>query len=202
MIYGDQGVPQSTVVKKHLLYHKKVAPMLKSLFCNNAGLTLLEILIVVILMSIIAAVAVPRLSTSTDEAQVNTLDTNLSALRYAIEQYAAQHNSRFPGQYKETDGTTTVTTDAEALSAFTAQLTTYSDRNGKTSVTKDVDFPFGPYFRGALPKNPLPVPSNTVVADFDEVGSITNTGAVDGSGWKVAVQTGLVIANNDQYDDR
>jgi prepilin-type N-terminal cleavage/methylation domain-containing protein len=176
--------------------------MPKSMPPNNTGLTLIEILIVVILMGIIAAVAVPRLSTSTNEAQVNMLDTNLSTLRNAIEQYAAQHNGRFPGQYKETDGTTVVTTDAEALAAFTAQLTAYSDRDGKTSASKDVNFPFGPYFRNALPKNPLPAPSNTVVADFDELGSITNTGAVSGSGWKVAVQTGQVIANNDQYDDR
>jgi prepilin-type N-terminal cleavage/methylation domain-containing protein len=176
--------------------------MLKPTSHNNTGLTLIEILIVVILMGIIAAVAVPRLSTSTNEAQVNTLDTNLSALRNAIEQYSAQHLGRYPGQYKETDGTTAVTTDAEAQAAFTAQLTTYSDRNGKTSATKDVNFPFGPYFRGALPKNPLPTASNTVAADFDEVGSIANTGAVSGLGWKVAVQTGQIIANNDQYDDR
>lgn len=176
--------------------------MSKSRSHNSTGLTLIEILIVVILMGTIAAVAVPRLSTSSDEAQVSTLDANLSALRYAIEQYAAQHNGRFPGQFKETDGTTVVTTDTEARAAFTAQLTAYSDKNGKTSASKDVNFPFGPYFRNALPQNPLPMPSNTVAADFDEVGSITNTGAAGGSGWKVAVQTGQVIANHDQYDDR
>jgi prepilin-type N-terminal cleavage/methylation domain-containing protein len=169
---------------------------------DKKGFTLIEILIVVILMGIIAAVAVPRLTTSTNEAQVNTLDTNVTAIRNAIELYAAQHNGRLPGQYKETDGTTAVTTDGEAA-AFVAQLTLYSDKSGKTSAAKDtVNYPYGPYFRDILPKNPLPTPSNTVVADFDEVGSITNTGAAGGLGWKVAVQTGQIIANNDQYDDR
>jgi general secretion pathway protein G len=176
--------------------------MLRFALPNHKGLTLIEILIVVILMGIIAAVAVPRITPSTQDASTNTLDTNLAALRNAIEQYAAQHNGRFPGQYKETDGTTAVTTDTEAATAFTAQLTQYSDKNGKTSAAKDVNYPLGPYFRGGMPKNPLPTPNNTVVADFDEVGNIANTGAAGGSGWKVAVQTGQIIANNDQYDDR
>jgi prepilin-type N-terminal cleavage/methylation domain-containing protein len=170
---------------------------------NAKGLTLIEVLIVVILMGIIAAVAVPRITPSTNEASINTLDTNLAALRSAIEQYAAQHNGRFPGQYKETDGTTAVISDAEAAAAFVAQLSQYSDKNGKTSATKDaVNFPLGPYFRGSLPKNPLPTADSTVVADFDELGNIANTGATGGTGWKVAVQTGQIIANNDQYDDR
>jgi prepilin-type N-terminal cleavage/methylation domain-containing protein len=170
---------------------------------NAKGLTLIEILIVVILMGIIAAVAVPRITPSTQDASTNTLDTNLAALRSAIEQYAAQHNGRFPGQYKETDGTTAVTTDTEAATAFVAQLTQYSDKNGKTSATKDVvNFPMGPYFRAGIPKNPLPTSNNTVVADFDELGNIANTGAAGGTGWKVAAQTGQIIANNDQYDDR
>ena len=54
--------------------------MSKSRSHNSTGLTLIEILIVVILMGTIAAVAVPRLSTSSDEAHVNTLDANLSVL--------------------------------------------------------------------------------------------------------------------------
>jgi type II secretory pathway pseudopilin PulG len=202
MPYRNQVIPQSNEAKIRSSPHRKVDPMHESMSHNNTGLTLIEIFIVAILMGTIAAVAVPRLSTSTDEVQVNVLDANLLALRHAIEQYAAQHNGRFPGQYKEADDTTTVTTDAEALAAFTAQLTTYSDKNGKTSVAKDANFPFGPYFRDALPTNPLPMPSNTVTADFDEVGNITNSGAVGGLGWKVAVQTGQVIANNDRYDDR
>ncbi|GIX45901.1 MAG: hypothetical protein KatS3mg131_0112 [Candidatus Tectimicrobiota bacterium] len=169
---------------------------------NARGLTLVEILIVVILMGIIAAVAVPRFATTTSEAQLNTLDANLSALRNAIELYAAQHNGRYPGQYKETDGTTAVANDAEAAAAFIAQLTQYSDKNGKTSTTKDPNFPYGPYFREGIPINPLPTPSNAVVADFDETGNIAGTGATGGTGWKVAVQTGQIIANNDQYDDR
>lgn len=170
---------------------------------RNKGLTLIEVLIVIILMGIIAAVAVPRFSATTSDALENALDANLGSLRSAIELYAAQHGSRYPGQYKETDGTTAVISDAEAAAAFIAQLTQYSNAAGKTSTSKDtVNYPYGPYFREGIPKNPIPNADNTVVADFDEVGNIANTGAVGGLGWKVAVQTGHIIANNDKYDDR
>jgi prepilin-type N-terminal cleavage/methylation domain-containing protein len=170
---------------------------------NQKGLTLIEVLIVIILMGIIAAVAVPRFSNTTTDALENALDANLGSLRSAVELYAAQHGGRYPGQYSETDGTTAVTTDAEAAAAFIAQLTQYSDKLGKTSATKDTaNFPYGPYFREGIPVNPLPTEDNAIAADFDEVGNIANTGAANGTGWKVAVQTGHIIANNDQYDDR
>ncbi len=169
---------------------------------NQRGLTLIEILIVVILMGIIAAVAVPRFTSATKDAKENTLDTNVGALRNAIELYASEHTGRYPGMYKETDGTTATTTDALAATAFVAQLSNYSDANGKISATKDSSYPFGPYFRRGIPNNPLPSKSNTVVADFDEVGDISGGGASGGSGWLAAVLTGQIVANNDDYDDR
>ena len=170
---------------------------------NQNGLTLIEILIVVVLMGIIAAVAIPRFSTTTQEALENTLDANLASLRNAIELYAAQHGGRYPGQFKETDGTTAVASDAEATAAFTAQLTRYSNVQGKTSTSKDAaNYPFGPYFREGLPKASLPTESNTVIADYDEVNDIANTVASDGTGWKIAVQTGQIIVNDKDYDER
>lgn len=169
---------------------------------GQKGLTLVEVLIVVILMGIIAAVAIPRFTTATNDAQDNALNANLATMRTVIELYAAQHQGRYPGQMKETDGTTAVGSAAEASTAFTAQLTQYSDTNGKVSATKDPLYPYGPYFRNGIPKNPLPANSNTVTADHTTLATITNTGTVGGTGWKVAVQTGQVIANNDNYDDR
>ena len=168
---------------------------------NQRGLTLVEILIVVILLGIIAAVAVPQFSTTTKDARENTLDSNLAALRNAIELYAAQHNGVYPGQI-DTDGSTPTGDDPTATAAFIAQLTQYSKVTGETSTTKDPTFPFGPYFRKGIPDNPLPTTSTAVAADYDEVGDIANTGPASGSGWKVAIPTGQIIANDDDYDDR
>jgi prepilin-type N-terminal cleavage/methylation domain-containing protein len=170
---------------------------------KQQGLTLVEVLIVVVLMGIIAAVAIPRFSTTTQEALENTLDANLASMRNAIELYAAQHAGRYPGQFKETDGATLVANDAEAAAAFIAQLTQYSNINGKTSTSKDAaNFPYGPYFREGIPKASLPTESNTVTADFDEVNDIANSLTADGTGWKVAVQTGQIIVNDKDYDHR
>ncbi len=170
--------------------------MIRSNIRGQTGLTLIEVLIVVILMGIIAAVAIPRFTTATNDAQDNTLNANLATLRTTVELYAAQHNGRYPGQYKETDGTTAVATNAEAATAFVAQLLQYSDNNGKVSATKDPLYPHGPYFRTGMPNNPLPTSSNTVVADFSTGATLVGTGAANGTGWKVAAQTGQVIANN------
>lgn len=170
---------------------------------KQQGLTLVEVLIVVVLMGIIAAVAIPRFSTTTQEALENTLDANLASMRNAIELYAAQHAGRYPGQLKETDGSTAVANDTEAATAFVAQLTQYSNIDGKTSTSKDAaNFPYGPYFREGIPKASLPTESNTVAADFDEVNDIANTLTTDGTGWKVAVQTGQIIVNDKDYDHR
>ena len=169
---------------------------------NQKGLTLIEILIVVILMGIIAAVAVPRFTSATKDAKENTLDTNLGALRTAIELYASEHIGRYPGMYLETTGLTVTTTDVLAKTSFEKQLSLYSDASGKTSTTKNASFPYGPYFRKGIPENPLPSKSNVVAADFNEVGDISAGGAVGGTGWKVAVLTGQIVANNSLYDDR
>jgi len=176
--------------------------MIRKIVRDQKGLTLVEMLIVVILMGIIAAVAIPRFTTATNDALDNTLSANLASLRTVIELYAAQHNGRFPGQVKETDGTTAVSSNAEAATAFVAQLAQYSDVSGKVSATKDPNYPFGPYFRTGIPKNPLPSNSSTVVADYVTVATLVGTGASGGTGWKVAAQTGQIIANNSNYDNR
>src|SRR5450759_1499239 len=62
----------------------------------QAGFTLVELLIVVIILAILAAIVIPQFSSSTKDAQESALDANLSALRSAIELYKVQHTS-YPG---------------------------------------------------------------------------------------------------------
>ena len=170
---------------------------------GQTGLTLIEVLIVVILMGIIAAVAIPQFTTATTDAQNNALNANLATLRTTVDLYAAQHNGRFPGQYLETTGATVTTSDVIAATAFVAQLTQYSDATGKVSLTKDpVLYPYGPYFRSGMPNNPLPASKNTVAADFAILTTLVGTVAAGQGGWKVAVLTGQVIANHAAYETR
>lgn len=163
------------------------------------GFTLIEILIVVIILGILAMVIVPQISVSTEDAKVATLKTNLGNMRSAIELYYYQHGNKYPGQVKETDGTTAVTSDAEALAAFTAQLTKYTDANGKTSNSKTGAFTYGPYLKDGLPTNPFK--DDTTACDFDEA-DITVRTADASTGWKFHPVTGVLFANDHtDHDD-
>jgi prepilin-type N-terminal cleavage/methylation domain-containing protein len=171
--------------------------MMKNASLNNKGFTLVELLIVVIILAVLAAIVVPQFGSSTEDAKVSTIKTDLAALRNAIELYYHQHDSRYPGVVKETDGDTD--TDATTCpAAFVAQLTQYSDRTGKTSGTKTGAFQYGPYIKAqSLPANPfLTTNADDVECDVTE-DDLTVAVAVDGNpGWKFYTKIGRFVAND------
>lgn len=65
---------------------------------NRRGFTLLELLIVVIIIAILVAVALPLYGRAVEKGRMAEAITNLGALRGALLRYYTQHN----------DGTTTV----------------------------------------------------------------------------------------------
>ncbi|MBC8442434.1 MAG: prepilin-type N-terminal cleavage/methylation domain-containing protein [Deltaproteobacteria bacterium] len=165
---------------------------------GNHGFTLIEILIVVMVLGILAMVIVPQITVSTQDAKVSTLQTNLSAMRNAIELYAVQHNGAYPGLY---DGVTagatpTLSIAGNVVAAFTNQLTQYTDINGIFAVTKDSTYKFGPYLKGAaLPTNPF-TDSATVACDIAIDVITTKALTVPATAWKFYVITGILIAND------
>ncbi|MGF1615108.1 MAG: type IV pilin protein, partial [Gammaproteobacteria bacterium] len=58
---------------------------------DACGFTLVELLIVVVILAILAAVAVPQFTRSTDDAKLSALDSTLSRMRSAIDLYYQQH---------------------------------------------------------------------------------------------------------------
>jgi prepilin-type N-terminal cleavage/methylation domain-containing protein len=164
---------------------------------DQSGFTLIEMLVVVIILGILAMIIVPQITVSTEDARLNTLQTNLNTVRSAIELYAAQHSSKYPGMYKETDGTA-VTTDAEARTAFLAQMTLFSDINGVTSATPSATYKFGPYVKlgpNTLPTNPYNE-SSDVVCDFDENDLTAARTAAGAQGWQYFAPLGIFFAND------
>jgi len=110
--------------------------------------TLVEILIVVVILGILAAIAVPKLSNASQMARESTLKDNLRLLRTQINVYRANHQDVSPGYPGgDTDQTPT-------MQAFSDQLTLFTDTSGNTSPTPTPSCKWGPYFT-QLPQNPV-----------------------------------------------
>lgn len=75
----------------------------------NRAFTLVEILIVVVILGILAAVVIPQFVNASDEAQVGNVETQLRTLRTQIQLFRAQSDTNdFPALVAgETDGTVT-----------------------------------------------------------------------------------------------
>jgi len=112
------------------------------------ALTLVEMLIVVAILGILAAVALPTFQSHTQQAKEAAAKDNLRILRNAIELYAAQHNGIPPG-YENGDITTT-----PHYICFGSQLFKSTNINGQIANTRSPDYPFGPYL-SAIPSNPF-----------------------------------------------
>lgn len=164
-------------------------------FINDlSGFTLIEMLIVIVVLGILAMIIIPQITVSTEDAKVSTIQTNLSGVRSAVETYFAQHNNTYPGEKNETSGAD-VTSDAQAATAFIAQLTKYSAASGLVSNAKNTTYKFGPYIKGAgFPANPF-TSTNNVNCDYDET-NITVRVADGTSAWKFFPKTGVFIAND------
>lgn len=145
---------------------------------------------VVAIMGIIAAIAVPRVASSTSQSSANALKATLFNVRSAIDIYYAEHN-RFPGY----DPSTGVANNSQ----FIKQLTMYSDAAGNTNPNYTSTYLFGHYLRAPFPANPAnklntvhvkPLPNSPEPAD----------GAV---GWVAVLSTGefAVSATDAQLDN-
>jgi len=164
---------------------------------DQAGFTLIEMLIVVIILGILAMLIIPQVSVSTDDARLNTLSSNLGSMRNAIELYYHQHNETYPGR-NDNSGTATVDA-AVAATAFLEQLTQYTDDHGDVAVARDATHIYGPYLKSnTLPMNPYNN-DNTVVCDTT-TNDITDRTSGGTNGWRFYTLTGVLMANDGAHD--
>ena len=163
---------------------------------NESGFTLLEMIIVIIIMGILAAVIIPQISTSTEDAKLSSVKTDLSTMRNAVEIYYAQHNSTYPG-FNDNAGTAGPVLAGPAATAFVEQLTQYTDINGDVQGTKDATHKYGPYIKGGkLPLNSYN-DSNAVVCDVATQDiTVRAWDGVGTAGWHFYTQTGVLVAND------
>jgi general secretion pathway protein G len=66
--------------------------------CKNCGgFTLIELVVVVMILGILAAIAAPRLFGTSNQAVDNSARQSLSVVRNAIDKYTAEHAGALPG---------------------------------------------------------------------------------------------------------
>lgn len=168
------------------------------------GFTLIELLIVVIIVAILAAIAIPQFSGSTVDAQEATMDANLSTMRTAIELYRVQHNNTFPAVNPSVGGAACTQTPgtgaANAAATFTEQLTNFSDAQGHTCAAGGGTYLFGPYLR-AIPAEPISNPSSNIVAMINTQAA-PPAPAAGSNGWRYNTATGRFELNNSGNDRR
>ena len=64
---------------------------------KNKAFTLVELLVVIIIIGILAAVAIPQFGDSSADAKQAALKENLRTMRSAVEAYYIDHTSTYPG---------------------------------------------------------------------------------------------------------
>src|SRR2546428_10029729 len=98
---------------------------------RKSGFTLVEILIVVIILGILAAIVIPQFTSASQDARKNSLVSQLQTLRSQLELYKLQHLDKLPS--------TLIGLTAPSSSAW-EQLTSKTDNTGAIGVT--TAFPF------------------------------------------------------------
>jgi len=177
---------------------------LRHLQGRGEGFTLVELLIVVIILSILAAIVVPQFASSTTDAKYSTLDTNLGALRAATEVYYQQHGA-YPSAVASSGGTPPTggaagTGAAASAQAFIDQLTMYSNAAGQTATNSDTNYKYGPYLKKGVPVEPI---SNSAAIEISTAGLLGMTAtAATNAGYKFDNKTGQLIANTTSLQTR
>lgn len=177
------------------------------------GFTLVELLIVVIILAILAAIVVPQFASTTNDARDSAADSTLAGLRAAIDLYYQQHNNTYPGantavpsaSCSGTSGTGVATGGAgtTATTAFMEQLSLYTDAaGGACSVRDATNHRFGPY----LKKSDIPTDPYVIVSALETVavGDLNMAASADPGpgGFKFDTQTGKIIINLRAEEDR
>ena len=173
----------------------------------QAGFTLVELLIVVIILTVLAAIIVPQFSSATIDAKEAALDANLARMRSAVELFQAQHNGKYPGSMAATGAScpssgTAGTGTAGSAQAFIDHMLMYSNAEGQTCSIGDSTFKYGPYLRKGIPHDSL----NGKGAVVGEI-VVTSTGtplapAAATGGWAYDTKSGQLVMNSNANDTR
>jgi prepilin-type N-terminal cleavage/methylation domain-containing protein len=133
------------------------------------GFTLVEILIVVVILGILAAIVIPQFTSASTEAKESALVSDLQTIRSQIELFKIQHNDILPGEILNVDGTVTPATAVSFVNAMCDKTDQYGNV-GATAAHR-----FGPYMQ-KVPVNPFSNATAVTVAVLAEEGASVAVG--------------------------
>jgi prepilin-type N-terminal cleavage/methylation domain-containing protein len=144
--------------------------------CRNrreSAFTLVEIMIVVALLGLLSAIALPQFLSHKEEGKSAAMVSSLTILRTAIDSYWTQHDG-FPGQ--------------KDAAEFADQLLKSTNKSGR--VGTGTGYGYGPYLRnGKLPVNPI------TGTDTVKIVSAMPTKASGSEAWIYSNTTGEIRCN-------
>ena len=135
---------------------------------TQSGFTLVEILIVVVILGILAAIVIPQFTDASTEAKTSSLCSDLQTVRSQIELYKIQHNDNLP---------------SSAAVGIVSAMTEQTDIDGNAGTE------YGPYLQ-KIPTNPF-----NDLATITE--AATDPGIAGGAGWFFNTTTGAFRADDD-----
>src|SRR6266446_1957586 len=123
---------------------------------RKTGFTLVEILIVVIILGILAAIVIPQFTNASQDARESALLSQLQTLRSQIELYKLQHKDKLPDL-----------------------VTNWNPMTTKTNIDGGAVAPlkFGPYMQSA-PTNPVNTLANVTNGDSAAAGATVDCGFI------------------------
>lgn len=146
---------------------------------RRAGFTLIEVLIVVVIMAVLAAIVIPQFTIPTEEAKRSTLESNMHTLRSQIELYKMAHLGHYP------------TIQDNSL----PQLTSATNDAGEIGPSGPA-YPHGPYIV-VMPPNPFDDSDRVTAVDVPGQKPSGVVGAL--GGWQYDQTNGEIWPNNPEY---
>ena len=167
---------------------------MKTARVERRGFSIVELVLAVVVLALLAAVAIPRLSQAAPNSDARDLRASLAVLRTAIELYHQDHG-RYPGQRPAGSA------GAGTAAAFIHQLTQYSDADGHASITRSETFCYGPYLRRGIPLCPVAPAGPSARVHVITGGAVpAHDPTAGGAGWIYNPDTGYIAANSNDVD--